>query len=253
MINEQLRDLFLEHYTSTKDIFGLIATKLKKAPKEIKEMSKTSGLTAIPLKSFSKNLIGKKIVIFDLETTGLPQLKSFDKYHSYKKNEYYDSSRIVQIAWCKTVFPDQTNDNVNCFFRKPDNEHFSISQQSTNIHRITLEQLQNEGIHLKDILIEKGFLDDLLECDYVIAHNINFDRHILFNELHRLGFTEQLAQLETQLSKFLCTCKTTYYTKLSVLYETVCGKDEQPSVLDFHKADSDVLALYKILINSINE
>lgn len=246
MITEQFRDLFLENYTSP-DVFNIIATKLKKSPKEIKELSKTSGLTAIPLKAFSKKLIGKNIVIFDLETTGLPQLKSFDKYHSYKENQYYETSRIIQIAWCKMTFPQQSAD-IQSFFRKPETKDFSIGKQSIDIHGITLEQLHTEGVELKDILLEKGFLDDLLSCDYVIAHNINFDRHILFNELYRLGFTESLEQLESQLPKFLCSCKTTYYTKLSVLYDAIFKEN-----INFHKADNDVFALYKILTQVINE
>ena len=83
------------------------------------------------------------------------------------------------------------------------------------------------------------------ECDYVLSHNINFDRNILFNELYRLNYTRDLNFFETNLKKFLCTCKATFFTKLSTLYQVVCGQD---TTLEFHNAKEDVSGLLKILI-----
>ena len=52
--------------------------------------------------NFSNNMNkykGKNLLIFDLETTGLPITPRFGEYYNYIENDKYNSSRIVSIAW----------------------------------------------------------------------------------------------------------------------------------------------------------
>ena len=49
-------------------------------------------------------LVNKKVLFYDLETSGLPINKGYkelpeNRYYSYTSNDKYDSSRIVQIGW----------------------------------------------------------------------------------------------------------------------------------------------------------
>src|SRR6185503_21204260 len=48
-------------------------------------------------------LIGKKILFFDLETTGLPLFDGDrsmpDEYPNYTNNDKYNTARILQIGW----------------------------------------------------------------------------------------------------------------------------------------------------------
>jgi DNA polymerase III epsilon subunit-like protein len=230
-----------QHYS-----FAQISDHLGRPYKEIKKYAEESGITAIPLQKITEKIRDKSVVIFDLETSGLPQLKKFNSYFPYKENVYYDSSRIVQVAWCRidSFGAFSETPNVHNFFRKPSlNDHFEMSPKSIEIHRITPEFLQEKGIVLEEIL--QPFLKDLRECDYILSHNINFDRNILFNEMYRLNYTRDLEFLETHMSKFLCTCRATFFTKLSTLYQSVCGQTESPN---FHNAKEDVWGLLKILI-----
>jgi DNA polymerase III epsilon subunit-like protein len=244
-MKDKLKELLIEK----KHNFFQISELLNQPYKEVKKYAEDSGLTAIPLQTMIEKLKGKSVVIFDLETSGLPQLKKFNTYFPYKENVYYNSSRIVQVAWCRIdSFLEITEDPiiVQSFYRKPSvGDPFDMNPKSIEIHKITSDFLQENGIELEEILYDYHFLKDLQECDYILSHNINFDRNILFNELYRLNYNRELEFLETHLKKFQCTCKATFFTKLSTLYESVCGQTERPM---FHDAKEDVWSLLKILI-----
>jgi hypothetical protein len=54
-----------------------------------------------------EKIINKNILVFDLETSGLPYSsnnkkfkKNKDDYPNYKNNKSYNNARIVSIAWC---------------------------------------------------------------------------------------------------------------------------------------------------------
>ena len=61
-------------------------------------------------------LEGKNVMIFDTETTGLPeQIAGVEwgtgkQYYSYKLNEKYENARIVSIAWA--FISDYNKDKV---------------------------------------------------------------------------------------------------------------------------------------------
>ena len=48
--------------------------------------------------------------------------------------------------------------------------------------------------------MSKGLCVDILKADYIVAHNINFDYHVLMNELYRLG-TDHAQACMLHLSK----------------------------------------------------
>ncbi len=127
------------------------------------------------------NLINKKVLFFDLETTGLVKNKNSKepqefRYPSYKSNEDYDSSRIVQIGYIK--FDDFDYDIV-----KPDG--FIIPDNVIKIHGITNEHANEEGIEIKKVMKKmKKVIEDV---DYIIGYNVYFDVNVLMNELYRAG------------------------------------------------------------------
>ena len=138
-------------------------------------------------------LEGKNVLIFDTETTGLPdrvpgtKWGSASEYWPYNMNEKYTNSRIVSIAWTfiRSYNRDAlTGESIKEYIRYP--EGFS-EIPTTEIHGISFEQAQSQGIPMADILDNCGLADAILGCDYVIGHNVMFDVHILQNELFRLG------------------------------------------------------------------
>ena len=199
-----------------------------------------------------KDLIGKNVIVFDLETTGLPKLCLGGLYFDYKYNIKYDNSRIVSIAWSyiENFNYDKIDYNsINEFIIKPNN--FIISNEVSLIHGITHENALNNGITLKEILDKFNLGDNIMKADYLIAHNCLFDLNILLNECYRIRYTKYENKLKYMLdnNKFFCSLK--YSKTISILkkhnltsfyyFYYKC----EPSIV--HSAIADVDTLLKIL------
>lgn len=193
-----------------------------------------------PLHEFVQHHRGVDVVVFDLETSGLPLTRGFNRYYPYTHHSAYESSRIIQLAYCRyRIGQPIQREQIFSTFRKPDGFHLSTEAQK--IHGLTEEWLMEHGQPLSDCIAE--FLRDLQECQLILAHNAGFDVNIAKNELVRLGYTP--TQIDTQwfpASKIRCTCQLTDFTRLNTLYSWV---DSEP--LAFHNAHDDVLALSRIL------
>lgn len=138
-------------------------------------------------------------VIFDVETTGLPRLTRFRKYYDPRQTSYYDSSRMLSIAW---IVLDETY-KVVCkanHIVRPDG--FDVPLDSTMIHGITREYAAQHGESILDVF---GALRSALDKVHtIVAHNIEFDIHILKSELYRYGQKETLSVLDAKRDMF-CT------------------------------------------------
>ncbi len=219
-----------------------------------------------------EHLIGKKVFIFDTETTGIPAIRpntkwgSRDQYFDYYNHDAYDQSRIISIAWYYTNnFSQDTLDisKVEYFIRKPDT---FTEINNSHIHHITFDMAHSQGLDLQIILEQKKLEKDLIESDYIIAHNVMFDVHILLNELHRLNKTHLTTHILNLLDKNQCICSGEIGTpicklefpnskypkrfkqnykmpKLSEFYKIVFNKDMENA----HNAKGDVQALVQIL------
>ena len=113
-------------------------------------------------------------LIFDTETTGLPQ--------SWKAplTDFNNWPRCVQLAW-------QIHDKegkvveVKNYIIKP--EGYDIPYNAEKIHGISTELARTTGVSLIDVLIE--FVKDVEKSKFVIGHNIGFDNNIVGCELLR--------------------------------------------------------------------
>jgi DNA polymerase III epsilon subunit-like protein len=141
-----------------------------------------------------------KIIVYDTETTGLPKKTSkplcIEEEHNYP--------HIVQFSYI--VYDSETNvllkvyDNI---IKIP--EHVVISQESINLHHITREIIFEQGVHISNVLTE--FLEDCMNSDIIVGHNISFDNTMVKVELLRnmSDFVEMFAKFD----KFYCTMKNT--------------------------------------------
>jgi len=212
-------------------------------------------------KSLSKNFFktrfrDKKILVIDLETTGLPKRKQRDfrnphnEYHHPKRIKYYDTSRIVQFAWCVIDMNDDkvyTVDDIKSYLVKVD---FEIPEVSTNIHGITKQMCDKNGLDMKEILLE--LKKDLNTSDVFLAHNALFDFNILSSELYRISERQFLKKLNEimsngnlccsmRLMRMFIGCFKNPSLKQSYKYCFGCEPKNQ------HNAKFDVLALVEII------
>ena len=140
-------------------------------------------------------------IIFDLETTGLPIKRNAPI------NDLNNWPRIVQFAFGIYKSNGECIEEYD-YVIKPDN--FTIPENSTKIHKITNEYAIDHGYEIKYVL--EYFLEKLKNIDYLVAHNLKFDKKILETELYRNNFDFNLQKYNL---KDICTMETsTNFCKL---------------------------------------
>lgn len=128
-------------------------------------------------------------LFFDVETTGTPK----DYKASFKDVDNWP--RVTQLAWqlynsdgrlfksfSSLIKPDGWNiptvDELTANGSK--NPNFFVE------NNMSTERCENEGLPIKQVL--EQFLNELDDCKYLLAHNMNFDLPVIASEMYRLGF-----------------------------------------------------------------
>jgi len=115
-------------------------------------------------------------LIFDTETTGLP--KRWDAPLSDSENW----PRCIQIAW-------QIHDAKGALIAHEDYliqpEGYTIPFDSEQVHGISTALAKDQGTPLAEVLDK--FHTALNQVDYVVGHNVSFDRNIMGAEYLRAG------------------------------------------------------------------
>lgn len=104
----------------------------------------------------------KDICFFDCETTGLPAKGA--KWDV----DFAEFPNIVQLAW-------SVNEKERSYIIKP--EGWEIPDASIEVHGITAERANAEGVSFADIIDE--FLQDCEKSRLLVGHNIYFDTSIV--------------------------------------------------------------------------
>jgi len=211
-----------------------------------------------------EEIIGKRVLFIDLETTGIVknhwEVKHEDKYPDYKKLKIYDKARIVSIGWLCVkeydYFYQITLDDINEKIIKP--EGFQIPIESINIHGISNEEANIKGTKIKKILKKVG--KKIKKCDYIIGYNIYYDINVLLSELYRKKrkkIIKKILKMKEE-KKIICLgeisskeaqpdgwIKYNNYQmpKQTEVYKK-CFNKELPNA---HNAKSDVLAMIQIM------
>ena len=113
-------------------------------------------------------------LIFDTETTGLP--KRWDAPLSDSENW----PRCIQIAWQIHDAKGEIVEHKD-YLIQPDG--FTIPFDSEQVHGISTALAQAQGVALAEVLDE--FHTALNQVDFVVGHNVSFDRNIMGAEFLR--------------------------------------------------------------------
>ena len=146
------------------------------------------------------------IIFLDFETIGLipkkilPNNRKIDE--EYTNLEAYNNARAVQMAFVTyhnngVLYPEPYHN----YIIKPDG--FYVTQESTDIHRITHQYAMDNGIDINEALDN---LEKLLpKVNLIVMHNVNFDKNILLSEAYRQGRNDLVSKLESK--KYYCTMR----------------------------------------------
>ena len=113
-----------------------------------------------------------KVLVFDTETTGLPEGRNPSIYHTDKW------PHIIQLSYF--VYDSETNDLITV-----QDDYINIAlninihPDSQKIHKISRETLVN-GISIIDALHKFNEFAD--KCDLLVGHNVSFDKRMVMVE-----------------------------------------------------------------------
>lgn len=175
------------------------------------------------------------ILFIDVETTGLPITRGYDKYYSPEETQYYDKSRVIELAYAICTYDGKLIEKYNELII-PDG--FNI--ENTHIHGIKEEDAYKYGKYIKEVL--DRLCVDLDKVSTIVAHNINFDMNIILAECYRYGNNDLVRKINSKNKQ--CTMaigrnlmKTYKSPKLVELYHYLFKR----SVSQDHRAFSDVM------------
>lgn len=136
-----------------------------------------------------------KILVFDTETSGLPLEKNASILEVDKWPHILQLSFIVYDDERKQI--TQLKDNYI-------KQNINISKESTKIHGITQEIMNNKGVNLED---EMNIFDIALKTsDIVVGHNISFDKRVYMVEALR-RYRRQYFTINGKKKPEYCTMK----------------------------------------------
>ena len=183
--------------------------------------------------------------VFDTETSGLPYKERGSNY-DYTNLDHFNSSRLLSISW---LLINDINEIVEkkTYYIKPDD--FEISEDSINIHGLTKEFLNENGITIHEVLLNLNGLFTKYNINLLIAHNIIFDINILKSELYRYQYNitlSKIARTETFCTMLGSQVRMNVYKwpKLAEAYTYFYNED----ITNAHDAEYDTLHCYKIYL-----
>ena len=162
------------------------------------------------------------VIVFDTETTGLPS-----KYNA-KVTEPGVWPYIVQFSWI--VYDIETMDMV----KKEDYiiklKNMSIPPQSTKIHGITNEIMNEKGVDLVQVLAK--FYEDLYKADICVAHNMKFDKSMIMVESVRYNINTDIWDNKIEFCTMLYGDGITNLTRLNYQNKTV---PKHPKLIELYE------------------
>jgi DNA polymerase-3 subunit alpha len=181
-------------------------------------------------------------MVFDIETTGFPK-----KWNVHPFNvSNYDTCRVINLGY---VLLDKNNNvikKVDHLIKHPE----SIIIPNSDIHGITNQDIEDNGIPFNDVLTE--FIVDIYSCKKLVAHNIDFDFNVLLSELYRNyeKCRKIIGQMYTK--ELVCTMKIgqqfmniTKYPKLTELYKRLYNEEWNQT----HRALDDATVCAKCYVH----
>jgi DNA polymerase-3 subunit alpha len=175
-------------------------------------------------------------LIFDTETTGLPP-----RGVSPRNGDAWSGCRVVEFAW-ELIDPSGQDIERGTTLIRP--HGFEIPARATQIHGITTEKAQCDGITVSEwINVIELMLPSITR---LVAHNISFDVNVVAAELYRAGrvdLAEQWLTKDRFCTMLAGTLPRQRWPRLADLYMRLFG--EQP-VGALHRAAADVAACRRI-------
>jgi len=167
-----------------------------------------------------------KILVFDTETTGLPEGRNPSIITTHLWPHIVQLSYILYDTELATIL-----DYVDVIIKLPTGVY--ISKESENIHRISNKKSQEEGVDIVNEL--KLFNDIVLKADLVVGHNISFDKRMIMVECIRNKIRQNFTINYNRKPEY-CTMKNSVdLCKIVVKSKNGSEYYKYPKLMELHK------------------
>ena len=139
-----------------------------------------------------------KVLIFDTETTGLPPSRTFNKGRDVLDKWPY----IVQLSYI--LYDTDKNEIIHIrdnIIKLPSS--VQMTPENMKIHGITHEIINRLGKEKNVVLMQ--FIQDCINIDRIVAHNLSFDLLMIQAEMERLNIDYYNDFYATINKKLYCT------------------------------------------------
>ncbi len=138
-------------------------------------------------------------LFFDVEAAGKP------KNWKAPSSDTFNWPRAIQLAWMMYDEKRELIEEENSII-KP--EGFEITPELERYHGITMDMARSEGKPIKEVL--QRFATVIDQAEYVIAHNMTFNAHVIEAEFHRASIANRLPQSD----QYCLMQEATYFCKI---------------------------------------
>jgi DNA polymerase-3 subunit epsilon len=146
-----------------------------------------------------------KVIVFDTETTGLPESNNTSVRDTAK------FPHIIQLSYIGFDTEKKEIYEYVDFIIKLD-PSVEITPASIAIHKITRERSEREGISITDALA--AFQESVNDADLIIAHNISFDKKMITVECIRNGLPNCLMRNGVFIPEYCTMLNTIHLCKI---------------------------------------
>ena len=173
-----------------------------------------------------------KYLFFDTETSGLPTRRNppVIAMHNWP--------HILQLSYI--LYDTETHNIINlCNNIVKIDSTTKISPDSIKIHNITREKTQSDGVDIVELLTK--FNENVCMADYIIAHNLSFDKNMIMVECLRHKIPHSFSQYTKKTAEY-CTMKNSVDLCKIIAYDNYGN--------DYYKYPK-LSELYKYLFNYV--
>ena len=171
-----------------------------------------------------------KILVFDTETTGLPERNALITDH----NKW---PHVMQLSYIYfDISQNRILNKVDVLIKIADD--VEISEKSIEIHGISRDQSIASGIDIKEALRE--FNVYLKSADVIVGHNIEFDKKLLMVEFGRNKIFHNFYVNRVKKAEY-CTmknsidlCKLTYPPKIDSMDANKAIRYKYPKLVELY-------------------
>lgn len=123
------------------------------------------------------------VLVFDCETTGLPQRERGTSTGPPDPllRINYSSARLIQLAWQLLNLESNEVEAEGSNFVIPSGSDWQMHPMAESIHGISKAQLETVGKNLTDVLLD--FMNAALRAHTLVCHNMDFDLNVVAAEL----------------------------------------------------------------------